>query len=291
MLIQVINRQSGKLETEQVYGKNAVLFAYGEAWYQKFLLTLVSRLPLFSFLYGTWQKCPWTKNKVKKFIQTYHIDASEFEKNDFTSFNDFFIRRLKPSVRPLAKGAVIPADGRYLAFQNFEKSESLFIKGQKFSLETLFEDPALANRYQKGSLLFGRLCPTDYHRFHFPCSGVPAKSRLINGSWYSVNPFALKKNIHILTQNKRMVTKVHTKNYGTVLIVEIGATNVGSIIQTYHPDLPVQKGQEKGYFSFGASALVVLFEPGAVQFCEDLLEASRRGCEVRCLMGQPLTAP
>ncbi len=287
-MIQFIDRKTGKLETERVYGENAILFAYGDAWYQKFLLILVSKLPVFSYLYGLWQKCPWTRGKAKKFIHKYQVDATEFEKNEFISFNDFFIRRLKPSARPLAEGIVIPADGRYCFYQNLDQADGFLVKNQKFSIESLLQNPELARHYQHGNMMIGRLCPVDYHRFHFPCAGTPSTSRLINGYWYSVNPTALKKNVHIFTQNKRMVTEFTTKEYGKVLLVEIGATNVGSIIQTYQSDSPVEKGQEKGYFSFGASALVLLFEPGAIRFSDDLIAATQRGYEIRCLMGQPM---
>jgi len=287
-MIRIVDRLTGKIDIEKVYGEKAISFITGDRWFQKCLLFLVAKLPLFSALYGLWQKAPWTKYKIKKFVRDYHLDTSEFEKNidEFSSFNDFFIRRLKSSARPIAHAeAVIPADGRYLFFPNISEASGFFVKNQKFSLEELLQDKELADRYALGSLVIGRLCPVDYHRFHFPCEGIPSQSKSINGSWFSVNPKALKKNIHILTQNKRSLCELETKSFGKVLLIEVGATNVGSIIQTYDPQTLVKKGDEKGYFSFGASSLIILFEPGAIQFCDDLLQP---GLEVRCLMGQAM---
>ncbi|MES2199982.1 MAG: phosphatidylserine decarboxylase, partial [Chlamydiota bacterium] len=123
---------------------------------------------------------------------------------------------------------------------------------------------------------------------HFPCSCTPSKSFLINGPLYSVNPLALRKRIEILAQNKREITILGTECFGKVLFIEVGATCVGAIHQTYTPEKLHEKGAEKGYFSFGGSSLVLLFEPGAIVFDQDLVEASKEGIEVLGLMGQTL---
>jgi phosphatidylserine decarboxylase len=68
--------------------------------------------------------------------------------------------------------------------------------------------------------------------------------------------------------------------------MEIGATNVGSIHQTYTPYQFYRKGDEKGYFSFGASALILLFKPRALDLDRDLL--AHPGQEIKCLLGQSL---
>lgn len=287
-MIRFIDRNSGQIREEKVFGEKAIAFITKEGWWHRFFLVLVAKLPLFSALYGLWQKAPWTKSKIKNFIDSYQVDHSEFEKrvDEFASFNDFFIRKLKVEARPIAASdAVIPADGRYRFFENFSQAPGIVVKGQKFSLETLLQDEELADRYREGSVVLGRLCPVDYHRFHFPCDGIPASSKLINGYWFSVNPAALKKNIHILSQNKRVYCLLETERLGTVLLMEVGATNVGSIIQTYEPGRPACRGDEKGYFSFGASALVILFEPGVIKFSDDLLG---HDLEVYCRMGESL---
>jgi len=287
--IYVIDRESGKKEEEQVFGKGALKLLYGNSLGKPFA-HLISRIPLVSVLFGFWQKLSITKKNVIPFIENYKVDSSEFLESpeSFQSFNDFFIRKLKPEARPIAQGkevAVMPADGRYRFFQNISETDGFVVKGEQFNLTELVGDTDLAAKYAQGAMVMARLCPTDYHRFHFPVDCTPSESHLINGYLYSVNPIAIKNDIHIFTKNKRMITTLATKKFGDVLFIEIGATNVGSIIQTFTPNQPHLKGAEKGYFSFGGSALIILFKPGKITLDPDLLG---HDIELKCLMGQSM---
>lgn len=289
-MITYIDRKTGKKEKEKVYGEAALKFLYGGSFIGSLLAFLASRFFFVSWLYGFWQKRPWTRSKIQPFIQAYGVDPSEFVKQpqDFTSFNDFFIRELKPESRPLSSTPlIIPADARYLAYQTINE-DKIIVKGQKFNLTELFGDEALAKRYAEGSLLMARLCPSDYHRFHFPTDCTPGESRLINGFLYSVNPIALDQRLSIFWENKRKLTLLKTESFGEIAYFEVGATNVGTIIHTHQAFSPAKKGAEKGYFSFGGSALLLFFEPGKVKLSEDLLAATAQGLETRCLLGQPL---
>ncbi|HSX03929.1 MAG TPA: archaetidylserine decarboxylase [Rhabdochlamydiaceae bacterium] len=297
MAIRYIDRITKKEEIEKVYGRFFIEFLYGSnlifRFFAYFLVRLICQIPFFSRLYGQIQKSSYSKKKIKPFIEEYHVDATEFLEpiESFGSFNDFFIRKLKASVRPMNEDldtAVLPADARYLAFSNIHNSEGYLIKGKKFSIEKLIGDATVAHKYHFGSMVFARLCPVDYHRFHFPCNCTPSKPRLINGALFSVNPLALKKNIDIVTENKRMITELYTKNFGTVLYIEVGATYVGSIHQTYTPEQHYAKGEEKGYFEFGGSMLILIFPPFSIELDQDLLAATQRGIEVRGLLGQSL---
>ncbi len=292
-----IDRTSKKEEKEAVYGQFFLKILYGNHWYERlisfFVLPFYSRCSLISKLYGYIQKTSLSKKKIIPFIRKFGMDTSEFLESplSFASFNDFFTRRLKPGVRPLANGndvAVLPADARYLVYPNIAASEGFLVKGKKFSLEKLLEDYSLAKKYREGSMVLARLCPTDYHRFHFICNCVPGVPKLINGPLYSVNPMALIRNIEIFSENKRVITELRTKNFGDVLYIDVGATHVGSIHQTFIPEEHYAKGDEKGYFSFGGSSLILLFEPGKIEFDQDLLDASNRRLEMRALMGQSL---
>jgi phosphatidylserine decarboxylase len=291
------DRETGKQAIERVYGAKALNFLYGKDLFTRIfgapLLHLLVKNPIFSALYGWFQKRSFSKKKIIPFIETFGIDTSEFQESvdSYPSFNDFFIRKLKPEARPIADGddvAIIPADGRYRFYQNIEKSDGFIVKGEKFNLLSLLKDPDLASRYAHGSMVMARLCPTDYHRYYFPCTCIPGPTRLINGWLYSVNPIALQKDIHIFTQNKRAVCELLTESFGPVLFIEVGATNVGSIHQTYQERRAYSKGDEKGYFSFGGSSLILLFEPGRILFDEDLLYATAQGLEIKCLFGQSM---
>ena len=133
---------------------------------------------------------------------------------------------------------------------------------------------------ERGSALVSRLCPTDYHRFHFPLAGTPCEPALINGPLYSVNPIALSRSLGFIWKNKRRVTVLDQSLVGRYLFLEIGATNVGSIVDTAPENLPVDRGDEKGYFRFGGSMVIVLFPESSFEPSPDLAEHSRQGVEL-----------
>ncbi len=292
-----IDRQSKKVCTERVYGRFFLDMLYGRGCLNKItaplFLPLVSKWHLLSRIYGYIQKSPISRCKIRNFIRVFGVDETEFAEpvDSFRSFNDFFIRRLKPAARPIAPGndiAILPADGRCLVFSDITACDGFVVKGVKFCLNTFLGDQELAQQYEGGGMAIIRLCPSDYHRFHFPITCTPQAPLCMEGSLYSVNPMALKRDGTILAKNKRILTKLVSRNFGTVLFVDVGATYVGTIHQTFIPFEPYAKGDEKGYFSFGGSCVVMLFEPGRIQFDQDLLEASQKKMEVRGLMGQTL---
>lgn len=274
---------------EKVYGDKALRWTYGTLA-GRISLNIAVKRALFSHWYGWRMDRPSTREKIPKFIADYELDASEFVRDvaDFANFNEFFFRELKPQSRPIdadPQSVVFPADGRHLCVPDLSQCDGLFVKGEMFDLHSLLDNASLADQYAKGSLLLSRLCPVDYHRFHFPAAGTAGPTRLINGPLYSVNPIALCQNIHILTTNKRCVTELETELFGKVLVLEIGATCVGGICQTYAEGTPILKGSEKGYFRFGGSSTITIFEPGRIQFDNDLIEQSGQNRELYARIG------
>ncbi|MEN9343721.1 MAG: phosphatidylserine decarboxylase proenzyme [Chlamydiota bacterium] len=297
MKIIYFDRVSKKMGQEKVYGALFLDILYGKQLWKRALsliaLPLFAGVPFFSKLYGWFQKSHFSRYKVRPFIHRFDVDASEFSDpvDSFRSFNDFFIRKLDLKCRPMAEGkevAVLPADARYLVFPRIDQIDHFFVKGHPFSLEQLLQDKQKAAAYREGSMVIARLCPVDYHRFHFPCDGVAGMAEEIPGPLFSVNPIALKKDPTILSRNKRVITPFKTPSFGTILYIEIGATYVGSIHQTFEKGKMYKKGDEKGFFSFGGSSLILLFEPGKIHFEEDLLRYSSRNIEVRGLFGDKL---
>jgi phosphatidylserine decarboxylase len=295
--IVFLDRMKKQIIPEKVYGRTFIEAFYGDSklsWFlYRFCLPLLACYPFVSKLYGLLQKSRFSKKKVLPFIQEFQVDPSEFLKDpaSYSSFNDFFIRKLKPGARPIAQGgdvAILPADGRYLVYPNIAKVDGFLVKGKKFSLQELLGRKDLASLYEEGAMVIARLCPTDYHRFHFPCNCTPSEPELVSGFLHSVNPLALRKKIEIFSQNKRAITTLQTRYFGQVLFIEIGATCVGTIHQTFAPHESYSKGEEKGYFSFGGSSLILLFEPGKIELDQDLVEASAEKLEVKGLMGQTL---
>ena len=137
-------------------------------------------------------------------------------------------------------------------------------------------------------MLIIRLCPTDYHRYHFPIDGFVKNDIKIQGDYLSVSPYAVKQNIDIYFNNKRSYSEMDTDNTGTVVMAEIGATMVGSIIQTFEENSPIKKGEEKGYFEFGGSTVILFFEKDKISIDEDILENSKKGFETQVFMGEKI---
>jgi len=287
--IRFFNRHTASHETEQVYGENFLRWTYGQPLGALALWALVKR-PWFSAWYGRRMSTPQSAARVAPFIARYGLDPAEFAAPpaSFGSFNEFFSRKLDPAARPVdpdEASVVFPADGRHLGFERASAIRDVFVKGQQFDLPELLGDAALAARYADGALVLSRLCPVDYHRFHFPAAGVPGATRVLPGPLFSVSPIALRRHLCYLWTNKRTLTPLVTQRFGTVLLLEIGATCVGTIRQTFTPGQAVAKGAEKGYFAFGGSSTLTLFEPGAVRLEPDLLEQSSRQTELYAKVG------
>jgi phosphatidylserine decarboxylase len=288
--MKILDRQSGTLIEEKVYGQGAVEWIHGPSFWQKSVRYAACRFPFFSWAYGAWQKLPHTRSKISPFVEDFGVDVSEFQTDQFSSFNDFFIRKLKKEARPVAAGSVacLPADARYTFFEDVSEAGEFWIKGSSWSLEELLGSKKLAGQFSSGVAVLARLAPPDYHRFHFPVDGEVSKPYRVGKALYSVNPVSLRLNPRVFVENKRFITKIKSPQFGTVLMCEVGATNVGSVIQTASYPGTVKKGEEKGYFSFGASAVLLLFEKGRVVLEPDLVEATKRGLEVYGRMGELL---
>ncbi|TWU05892.1 phosphatidylserine decarboxylase [Stieleria varia] len=290
--IYYFDRYRKEICEEKIYGEGFLRWTY-ESLGGKLALAAMVKHAWFSRWYGWRMDRPKSRAKVAPFIRDYLLDPNEFVRSpdEFEHFNAFFYRELKPSARPVdddPQSVVFPADGRHLCVPDLSRCEGLFVKGEMFDLRTLVGDSQLADRYANGSLLLSRLCPVDYHRFHFPTAGIPGPARLIPGPLLSVNPIALRQNIQILATNKRALTVLQTERLGDVLVMEIGATCVGSICQTYEPGQSVAKGDEKGFFRFGGSSTIMIFEPDRIVFDEDLREHSANQVELFAKVGDSM---
>lgn len=288
--IQYVERTTGQVLTEKVAGENALRFTL-EHPLGRGLLEVVVRKPWFSRLYGLWQDSPLSRSSIQGFAEDLKIDLNEAEEPEggYRSFNDFFARKLKPLSRPLADGEstlLSPADGRLLVLPEIGEKQVFHIKGIDFSLYRFLQDEAWIRRYQGGSLIIVRLCPADYHRYHFPCGGYATISRRIAGYLYSVNPLAFRRYPGLFAENERQLMEIQSPVFGNVLMAEIGAAMVGKIVQTYQAGVQVKRGEEKGYFKFGASTVILLTEPGRIVWDPDLVENSEKGLETLVRMGE-----
>ncbi len=288
--IQYIDRATGELKTENPPGEGFLRFLYHHPFGAVGLHMLVKRKFL-SALYGWLMNRPGSWKKIKPFVEQYHINMDESLRvaDDFGSFNDFFCRKLKPDARPIQDGFVSPADGKIIAFESIDQLRQFFVKGNPFTLKDFLQNEALAEKYQDGSIFIIRLAPDDYHRFHFPSSGNVSASCKIKGSYFSVSPYAVMENFtKVFCENKREYCTVSTGDMGDVLISPVGATMVGSIIETYPPNSTVTKGDEMGYFTFGGSSVLLLTEKNKVTIDTDILNNTRKGLETTIKTGETI---
>jgi phosphatidylserine decarboxylase len=283
--IAFFNRLTGQVEEEVIYGEASLRWVYGSPLGRAALHTLVKRAA-FSKIYGLLMDRPSSAAKIQPFITKYGLVEADFADavESYSCFNDFFSRKLKPEARPLAgddQTLVFPADGRHLLVR---AGADFLVKGQRFDLPALLGDAALAAEFAGSDVLISRLCPTDYHRFHFPCAAVAGVPQLLNGALFSVSPLALVTRPSILWENKRYITRLDTANHGPVVFLEVGATCVGKVVHTSQPG-PVLRGAEKGTFLFGGSTVITVIPFGAVDWAEDLRVHSAQNQELYSLMG------
>ncbi|XP_010536896.2 PREDICTED: LOW QUALITY PROTEIN: phosphatidylserine decarboxylase proenzyme 3-like [Tarenaya hassleriana] len=235
---------------------------------------------------------------IPKFLEFFkdQINMAEvkYPLDHFKTFNEFFVRELKTGARPAAcvdrdDVAVCASDCRLMAFQSVENCTRFWIKGRKFSVKGLLGKDVHSDAFLDGSLVIFRLAPQDYHRFHAPVSGVIEKFVDIPGCLYTVNPIAVNsKYCNVFTENKRTVAIISTQEFGKVAFVAIGATMVGSITFVKKEGEHLKKGDELGYFSFGGSTVICVFEKDAIRIDEDLLANSARSLETLVSVGMQL---
>ncbi|MBQ7650785.1 MAG: phosphatidylserine decarboxylase [Victivallales bacterium] len=291
------NRAKGELEPEIILGGRMMRLAYASPC-RKFLSWPLFGTAICSRLLGWYANRSFSKGRIDSTIRELKIDMADFEVPDggFKCFNDFFARRLKPGARPFATdGLCSPADCRLTVYPELHEDSCIPVKGAEFSVtELLFglnpppktgtsEDDRwdLAKEFKGGSLCVFRLCPSDYHRFHFPDDGKVIDSWRIPGRYDSVHPIALEQRIKVFTSNVRQVSMLELAKFGLAAYVEVGAFGVASIHSTFDGK-EFSRGDEKGYFDFGGSTVIMVFGKGAVKYDKDLLEQSANGVE--CLI-------
>ena len=231
---------------------------------------------------------PASAREIQSFINFHQLDMSEvlLKLEDFKNFNEFFYRALKPGARPCSapdnpKIIVSPSDCRSVVFNRIDEATKIWVKGRDFTVERLLGKayPEDAKRYVGGSLGIFRLAPQDYHRFHIPVDGVMGEPKLIAGEYYTVNPMAIRSALDVYGVNIRVCVPIDSVAHGRVMVICVGAMMVGSTVITRKTGERVKRAEELGYFKFGGSTLLLLFEPGAMQFDDDLVDNSNGALE------------
>lgn len=292
MEIQYFNRGSQNVEIEKVYGDGGVKWLY-QSFMGRFLSSLLVKAPI-SIIYGELQSLAISRFKVPGFIKNFEINMSEFiaeegrsEDDPYSSFNSFFIRKFKDGARRIiSERNRMPAfsEARYFGYESITDDKLIPVKGKFLNSKDLLANTKWESTFNDGPLLLARLCPVDYHRYHFPDDGEVLDHYKVGGLYHSVNPIALKEKQDIFSTNIREVTIMETENFGKLAYVEVGAICVGKIVQS--TDLTTfKRGDEKGYFLFGGSTVIVIGEKGKWSPSQDILDYTAKGMETYIQLG------
>ncbi len=247
--------------------------------------------PFVSKLVGAYMNSGLSRHRINKFVKQNQIDLSDYVIEDWTSFNAFFTRKINPGARPMgnidAGELISPADAKLL-IHPIRDGLVLPIKESQYTVASLLQNEELAENYRNGWAMVLRLCVDDYHRYAYPANGYKDPDIIIPGRLHTVQPIALHMR-PVFTENARSYTLIHTDLFGDVLQMEVGALCVGKIVNhNAHIAQVVRAGDEKGYFEFGGSTIVLLFAEDTFTPDPELVENTRQGVETIVRFGESL---
>ena len=286
MTVTYITRDGTKIDGTT--GQDHLLeVIYGHALTRMLLRPFLS--PAVSDICGKFLSTRLSRRIIPSFVKKNHIDLSIYEKQEFDSYNAFFTRKIKVEQRPITdqKNVLIsPSDGKVTAYPITQKGR-FWIKHTQYTAAQLLKDERLAERYMGGWIYVIRLTVDDYHRYCYVADGRKSKQRKIRGVLHTVNPVA-NDYYPIYKMNSREYCLLKTKEFGTILLMEVGALMVGKINNHEEDSAQVKRGDEKGMFEFGGSTIVVMTEPGMTKPDKDIIQNTKVQAETLVKMGEPI---
>lgn len=283
--MQVWNRKE-LIETPEV-GAGAMRFAYENPIGRGLTKAILCR-SFISNLYAAWQKSSLSRGKVRKFVARYQISTEDCTAQEFSNFNAFFTRQRKNYVNQTAENELPAIADSKLTALPIDENRVFTIKGVPYTAAELLENEELAAEYAGGTCLIFRLSPDDYHRYVYPDGGTQEKTVAIKGVLHSVNPIA--GSLGVYRRNARRYTVLHTTHFGDVVQMEVGALLVGRICNHSETAGSFEKLQEKGYFEYGGSTVILLLKKDAVTVDADILKYSAKGIETKVKIGERIAA-
>lgn len=230
---------------------------------------------------------------ISRFVSAYDVDMSEARAlsiTQYSSFNDFFTRELKPGARPIhgqKNSVACPADGRVSEAGRISSGQLLQAKGINYSVERLLADSDLAESLDGGFFATVYLSPKDYHRVHMPVAGKPESIKYIPGSLFSVNQRTAENIDSLFARNERLVA-TFTNGGHRFAVVLVGAMIVGGmetvltgpisrgsdVADLQFNPIGLEKGDELGRFYLGSTAIVLLPKEMSAKLRADLHSGS-----------------
>ena len=244
--------------------------------------------PVVSRIVGCYMNSIFSTGMITSFVRNNGIDLSEYEKKRYTSYNDFFTRKIKTGKRlfnPDSRAFISPCDSKLSVFKIDDRS-MFSIKNSYYRIKDLIPGSSYVNEFQGGYCMIFRLTVDDYHRYCYIDEGSKGRNVFVPGELHTVNPIALE-HCNIYKRNSREYTILHTENFGDVAQIEVGAMMVGKI-KNHHHEHTFHRGEEKGYFEFGGSTVVLLVKEHQVTMDEDILINSKNNVETVVKIGEKI---
>lgn len=284
MKIKIYNRETKEYYYEKA---NKLLIILYQTIIGRILLKIIFTRVWFTKLMSNLTKSRISKYKIKSFIKNNNIDMSEYECQEYHSFEEFFVRKIKPKKREidLNKNALISVCDAKLSVYKINENLELLIKNSIYTVKELIQDDCLTKYYENGTCLVFRLTKDDYHHYSYFDNGKLVKNKKIKGSLHTVMPLSQKK-YKIFGRNFREYDLLKTVNFGDVIYMEVGALMI-SKINNYNKTTFI-KGEQKGYFSFGASTIILLFKENTIKIDDDILLENQKNIEVKVKLGEKI---
>lgn len=277
-----------KFETQKIVENDsaALNFLYKTTVGRIMLKPLIQ--PTVSKLAGYYLNHKASKKMIKRFIYKNKISMEDYQTKDFSSFNDFFIREIKTDARPFPKEnnlLVAPCDGK-LTLYPIQENNVFQIKKSFYGVKELIGDLELNTQWIGGTAAIFRLTPDDYHHYYFIDEGKISNHQKIDGKFHTVRPIAINEK-SVFTQNTRECSIIETTNFGSVAQIEVGALLVGKI-KNKKINGTCQRFEKKGWFEFGGSTVILLFQKDKINFEPEIIKNSLNKEETIVRLGQQI---
>jgi len=214
-----------------------------------------------------------------------HMEQYIVPPDGFKSFNQFFIRDLKPGMRTIASPLddsvlVSPTDCVLNMIEPLTPGAKIPTKlNQKLNVTQLLNGSKYVSLFENGTAISCILMPTTYHHYHSVVSGKVVESdEDISGAYWGIKDFAAfynarnfgyGANYSVFEQFRRGYLVIKTDEYGYVAMVPVGLDTIGSVVfedkfahvSDSNP-VPVYKGEKLGHFEYGGSLVITLIQQG-----------------------------
>lgn len=207
----------------------------------------------------------------------YNIDDYDVGPSGWLTFNQFFAREIRPGMRPIAsprddRVIVSPADAVFMGTWPIDSDSNITVKGVNWAISELLDGSPYQDSFKNGVYTHSFLFVDDYHRYHVPVGGTIKEVRNISGRVYMDVRRKADGSLDIIDgetyqfNQERGLVIIESPEFGLVAVLPIGMSYVSSVNLTPRVGAELRKGDPFGYFLFGGSDVVMVFQDSTVHF-------------------------